>query len=120
MKVRIVDRNDPDATPIRRFRSTCLGEISERMDPDADFKNRYPRTCYYNSYALGSVSGIPAGWASSIFGYESGLRLAPGKYDLTASITKGYADALGLNAAQRTASTVLTVGEPERLPGLPR
>lgn len=109
LRIRLVDRNDPDATPVVRRRSTCLGESSERMVPDADFKNPYPHTCYYNTYGLGSVQGVPSGWAASIFGYESGLRVQPGEYDLTVSITKGYADALGLTADQRTATTVLTV-----------
>jgi|GEM_PF-635873 len=110
LRIGIVKRNDPDAVARVRKRSTCLGESTERMTPDSQFKNPYPRTCYYNSYALGSVQGVPDGWAASIFGYESaGLRAQPGKYDLTVSITKGYADALGLSAEQRTATTVLTV-----------
>ena len=109
IKLRIVDHNNPDAAPVVRFRSTCLGETAERMDPDADFKNPYPRTCYYNSFALGSVSGIPAGWAASVFGYESRLRLKPGVYDLTAYVTQEYADALGLSQAERSATTELTV-----------
>ncbi len=110
VRIRLVDRIDPDATPWIRRRSSCLGESTERMTPDSEFKNPYPSTCYYNSYALGSVQGVPDGWAASIFGYESsGLRVRPGEYDLTVSITKGYAEALGLSAEQRTASTVLTV-----------
>lgn len=109
LRIRIVDRNNPDAEPIVRLRNSCLGETAERTAPDADFKNRYPHTCFYNSYALGSVSGIPAGWASSVISYESGLRLKPGEYDFTVTITKGYANALGLTPEQRTASTVLTV-----------
>ncbi|MDZ5623185.1 lysyl oxidase family protein [Nocardioides sp. HM23] len=109
VKIRIVDRNNPDAAPIRRFRSSCVGETSERIHPDAEFKNPFPRTCYYSSFALGAVSGIPAGWAGTIFGYESRLRLKPGQYDLTVRVTKGYAEALGMSPAERVASTVLTV-----------
>ncbi len=111
VRLRVVDRNDPDATAKVRYRSSCLGETAERTDPAADFTNRYPHTCYYNPYGIGSVQGIPAGWASSIFGYEPGLHLKPGEYDLTVSITKPYADALGLSADQRTATTVLTVSK---------
>jgi hypothetical protein len=109
VKIRIVDRNNPDATPTRRFRDTCLGEVTERTSPDSDFKNPYPNTCWYNSYALGSVSGIPAGWSASLFGYESRLRLKPGKYDLTVRITKGYAETLGIPPAKRYTTTILTV-----------
>ncbi|PWN01715.1 hypothetical protein DJ010_16910 [Nocardioides silvaticus] len=109
LRVTLVDRNDPDAKPVTRKRSTCLGESSERLTPDAEFRNPYPRTCYYNSFALGAVQGIPAGWGASVFGYESGLRVKPGEYDLTVSIARGYADALGLTAEQRSATTVLTV-----------
>ena len=109
MRLRIVDLENPDAEPIRRFRSPCLGEYSERTSPDADIKNPYPRTCFFNSYALGAVSGIPEGWGASVFGYESRLRLGVGRYQLTAWVTKEYADALGMNAAERTATTELTV-----------
>ncbi len=109
VRIRVVDRNNPDAKPIVRRRDSCLGETAERTDPAADFTNHYPHTCYYNPYALGSVQGIPAGWASSIFGYDSGLRLKQGEYDVTVWIAKPYADALGLSAGQRSATTLLTV-----------
>ncbi|WP_183093947.1 lysyl oxidase family protein [Nocardioides stalactiti] len=111
MKITLVDRNDPDATPVTKRRGVCFGESSERIDPTADFRNSYPRTCWYNPYALGAVQGVPAGWASSIFGYETRLRVKPGEYDLTVAITKAYADALDLSAEERTATTVLTVVE---------
>jgi hypothetical protein len=111
LRVRIVDRNDPDAAQTIRYRDSCLGEPSERIDPAAEFKNSYPQTCYYNPFALGAVQGIPAGWASGVFGYETRLRIQPGEYDLTVAITKGYADALGLTTDQRSASTVLVVEE---------
>lgn len=109
LRVRVVDRDDPDATPKVRYRDSCLGEPSERIDPAAEFTNSYPQTCFYNPFALGAVQGIPAGWASGVFGYETRLRLKPGEYDVTVAITKGYADALGLTAEQRSASTVLVV-----------
>lgn len=109
IRVSVVDKNDPDAEPLVRHRSTCLGATSERIDPAADFTNPYPRTCWYNPYALGAVQGVPAGWASSIFGEETRLRLKPGEYDVTVRITRGYAEALGLTAEQRSASTTLTV-----------
>ena len=109
IRIRLVDRNDPDAKPLLKRRSTCIGETSERAHPDADIKNPYPRTCYYNPYSLGGVQGVPDGWAASIFGYDTPFRVKPGEYDLTVSVTKGYADALGMSADQRSATTVLTV-----------
>ena len=111
IRIKLVDRNNPDAAPVVKRRSTCIGETSERAHPDADINNPYPRTCYYNPYALGGVQGVPAGWAASIFGYDSGFRVKPGEYDLTVSVTKGYADALGMSADARSATTVLTVLE---------
>ncbi|MEZ0578916.1 lysyl oxidase family protein [Nocardioides sp. MH1] len=109
IRIRLVDRNDPDAHPVVKRRSTCIGEMSERARPDADIKNPYPTTCYYNPYSLGGVQGVPDGWAASLFGYDSGFRVKPGDYDLTVSITKGYADALGMAADARSATTHLTV-----------
>jgi hypothetical protein len=109
LRVKIVNKNDPDADPRIFKRGACLGENSQRMVPDADIKNPYPHTCYYNPFALGAVNGVPAGWASSVFGYEAGIRIRPGDYEMTVTVTKGYADALGMSAAQRTATTALTV-----------
>jgi hypothetical protein len=111
LRVRVVNLDKPDARTVTRFRSTCLGSTSERTSPDSEFRNPFPSTCYYSSYALGSVHGIPAGWASSVFGYEVPLRLRPGRYGLTVSVTQEYATALGMTQAKRSATTELTVLE---------
>ncbi|KAA1418447.1 hypothetical protein F0U44_07985 [Nocardioides humilatus] len=111
VRIKLVDRNDPDAQPVVKKRGTCIGETSERAHPDADINNPYPRTCYYNPYSLGGVQGIPDGWAASIFGYDVPFHVAPGEYDLTVSVTKAYADALGMSEDDRTTTTVLTVVE---------
>ncbi|KAA1426233.1 lysyl oxidase family protein [Nocardioides antri] len=108
LRMRIVDLDNPDATPVVRRRSSCLSE-STRISPDSQFKNSYPETCFYNPFALGAVQGVPEGWAASVFGSESRLRFKPGTYELSVTITKGYADALGMTADQRTATTELVI-----------
>lgn len=111
LRLRIVKRGD-DAQPIRRRLSTCLDE-AVRLSPDADFRNPYPQSCYYNPYAIGSVQGVPSGWAANVIDFDSRLPLEPGTYDMTVWIARGYATALGMNAEERTASTVLVVKKGE-------
>lgn len=73
---------------------------AQRIDPDAAPRNHYPTGCSYNPYTLGSVMGIPAGWAAST---ESWIELAskkgfkPGKYEMSVQITKKYRDFFGID-----------------------
>ena len=82
----------------------CLGAVSERVRPDAPPRSDFPRSCYYNPYALGGVQGIEEGWAASIgdpYGSES-MQLKKGKYDVTVTVAPGYAEALGLTETSKT------------------
>lgn len=101
-------------------RDACLGSTSERVRPDAVATSDYPRSCTYNPYSLGAVQGVQAGWATPLLTYDKPLRLAPGRYDVTARITPRYARVLGLSAAQATRRTRLVVTEEDGGEGVGR
>jgi len=91
----------------------CLSGYSERVTPDAPATSDYPRSCYYNPYAIGSVQGVQAGWATPVFTSYKPLRLQPGRYRVTAAIGAAYAKAFGLTAAQASRSFTLVVKKEE-------
>jgi hypothetical protein len=97
----------PTTTLTRRV---CLNDYStQRVRPDAPARSPYPVGCWYNPYTLGSVQGVQQGWAVSLLGEGAPLRIGPGHYTVTASISPMYADALGLTSAQSTRKIKLTV-----------
>lgn len=98
--------------PFHRRIDGCLSSVA-RLSPDATFRSRYPRGCWYNPLATGSVQGIPAGWTGSVVEEysETGLKVRPGTYTVTARIATPYAEALGIAQADRTATTKLVVRE---------
>lgn len=105
---------DEDRTPFVRRIDGCLSAVA-RLSPDATFRSNYPRGCWYNPLALGSVQGIPAGWTGSVVEEysETGVKVRPGKYAVTAQIATPYADALGIAQADRRTRTTLVVRDSE-------
>ena len=87
----------------------CLSGYSERVTPDAPATSDYPRSCYYNPYAVGSVQGVQAGWATPVFTTYRPLRLEPGRYRVTAAIGAAYAKAFGLTPAEASRTFTLVV-----------
>ncbi|GEP37856.1 hypothetical protein NPS01_15190 [Nocardioides psychrotolerans] len=87
----------------------CLSGFAERVSPDAPATSDYPRSCYYNPYAIGSVQGVQAGWATPVFNTYKPLRLVPGRYDVTAAIGAPYTKAFGLSAAEASRTFTLVV-----------
>ena len=82
-------------------RAACLATQSERVRPDAPAYSPFPRTdCYLNPYSLGEVQAIQAGWATPVLGYESPLRLGPGRYRVEVQLTRPYATAIGVDPAE--------------------
>jgi hypothetical protein len=100
--------------PFHRRIDGCLSSVA-RLSPDATFRSDYPRGCWYNPFAIGSVQGIPAGWTGSVVEEysEAGIRVRPGRYEVTARIAAPYADALGIARADRAATTTLVVLDSE-------
>lgn len=90
-------------------RKACLNSWSERVHPDAPATSPYPRGCWYNPYSLGSVQGVQAGWAAPVMAQDRPLRLAPGKYDVTARIAQPYTDLFEIADADATRTVRLVV-----------
>ncbi len=98
-------------------RAACLGggwEGGERVRPEAPATSPYPQSCYYNPYAIGAVQGIQQGWAASVFGEGTPMRLKPGKYVLTARLTSAYTRVFGLGAEDATRRLRLVVKKEEQ------
>ncbi len=96
---------------IHRTIDTCLSSTGERVQPTAAPRSPYPRYCPYNPYTLGSVMGVPQGWASNVLESTSmrPLRLEPGRYVVESRIARRYWSAFGLTEDAATATTRLTV-----------
>lgn len=97
-------------TAVRSYRRpACLNAWSERIRPEAPARSPYPRACWANPYALGTVQGIQAGWATSALDYSAAFRLPNGRYRVTASIAPLYAESFGLGADETTRRLTLVV-----------
>jgi hypothetical protein len=80
---------------LRRKVSPCLNDwVSERVDPDAEPRNRYPWGCPWNPYTVGSVQGVQAGWATAL--PTGRVALGTGRYDVTVKVSRVWARSLGL------------------------
>ncbi len=104
------------AGDVVRTKSTgaCLNGNGQRVRPDAAAHSPYPWGCPWNPYTLGSVQGVEAGWTSSIGGYGTPMRLAPGEYDVEVDVADVYADAFDLDEASRHHDVALTIKKPRK------
>lgn len=95
------------------LKDVCLNNDGERVRPDAPATSPYPRYCFANPYSVGSVQGVQAGWATSLFSDGRPVRLERGKYDVTVKVTGPYARALDIPAsdATRTVRVVVRRGD---------
>ena len=107
LKVTVQKFGSQDVRTMKR--TACLNNWSERVHPDAPATSAYPQGCYYNPYSLGSVQGIQEGWATPIFGQDRPMRLAEGRYHVTATIAPAYASVFGLSAEDISRKLTLVV-----------
>lgn len=109
---RVVIRKLDGTVVARRAMGACLNTWGgARYRPDGDATNPYPYGCPWNPYTVGSVQGIPGGWAVNL-GEEGGgvrARIPRGRYDLTVRVTDAYADSFGLAPADRVHTSRLVV-----------
>jgi hypothetical protein len=99
-------------------------ERAVRSRPDAPSQNPYPRDCGWwgfgdggNPFLLGSVWGVPAGWATPIASVPPGdvwsgdpeIDLPGGEYQVTVRLNEPYREWLGVPAADATVNLGLTV-----------
>lgn len=109
------------ATPIVHHMTACIGETSERVDPDAIAVSPYPAICWYGPFAVGSLTGVPQGYAATVYdpwNAGNGIRgVAPGRYDVHISIGGDWARALHVPVADRSAdSRVVVKNYPDSCP----
>lgn len=109
---KVVIRKLDGTVVARRAFDACLNTWGgARYRPDGEPTNPYPYGCPWNPYTVGSVQGIPGGWAVNL-GEESGgvqARLPQGRYDLTVRVADAYADSFGLAPADRLHTSRLVV-----------
>src|SRR5262249_61699155 len=91
----------------------CPTFFPQRAVPDSVPTNPYPPACANNPFTKSLVWGLPRGWAADPASFSSSfppptVRLAPGKYTVTATIAPQYVRLLHITAADATASVKLT------------
>lgn len=93
----------------RKIRGACLNDYeTQRVRPDAPPRSPYPWDCPSGDFVKGSVQGVQEGWAASIDNHRN-LKLRPGRYTASATVTWKYANRLGLSKADRTRTFRLVV-----------
>lgn len=99
VRVRIRDR-DGDLRH-EQSHDFCASYGQLRVRPDAPDTSPYPESfsCGAHPFALGTVMGVQAGWASPVTSPWGGtrLRLPLGRYDVTVSIDGRYREPLGID-----------------------
>lgn len=109
---RVIIRRLDGTVVARRAFDACLNSWGgARYRPDGEPTNPYPYGCPWNPYTVGSVQGIPGGWAVNLSEEGGGLtaRIPRGRYDLTVRVTDAYADSFGLAPADRRHTSRLVV-----------
>src|SRR5262249_59200360 len=91
----------------------CPNAGPQRATPDSALTNPYPSGCAFDPFPKSLVMGLAQGWAADPAGFSSSfppptVRLAPGKYTVTATIAPQYVRLLHITAADATASVKLT------------
>jgi hypothetical protein len=87
----------------------CLNGWSERVTPEAEVRSPYPFGCPYNKFSTGSVVGIQSGWATRLDMYDTAVRLAPGRYHVTATIPWSYRKLFHITFADGSRTFTLVV-----------
>jgi Lysyl oxidase len=92
----------------------CPNFGPQRAVPGSARTNPYPPGCAFDPFPKSLVIGLARGWAADPAGFSFSfppptVRLAPGKYTVTAAIAPQYVRLLHITAADATASVKLTV-----------
>jgi len=92
----------------------CPNFGPQRAVPDSVVTNPYPPGCGFDPFPKSLVMGLARGWAADPSGFSFSfppptVRLAPGKYKVTATISPQFVRVLHVTAADATASVKLTV-----------
>src|SRR5262252_2101683 len=92
----------------------CPNAGPQRAVPDSAITNPYPPGCAFDPFPKSLVMGLARGWAADPAGFSFSfppptVRLAPGKYKVTATIAPQVVRLLHITPADATASVKLTV-----------
>ena len=92
----------------------CPNAGPQRAVPDSARTTPYPSGCGFDPFPKSLVMGLARGWAADPASFSSffpppTVRLAPGKYQVTATIAPQVVRLLHITAADATASVKLTV-----------
>jgi hypothetical protein len=92
----------------------CPNVSPQRAVPGSARTNPYPPGCGFDPFPKSLVMGLARGWAADAASFSFGspppiVRLAPGKYEVTATIAPQLVRVLHITAADATASVKLTV-----------
>jgi hypothetical protein len=92
----------------------CPNFFPQRAVPDSASTNPYPPGCGFDPFPKSVVMGLARGWAADPASFSFSfppptVRLAPGKYKVTATIAPQVVRLLHITAADATASVKLTV-----------
>jgi hypothetical protein len=98
-------------TAFVRWMGACIGQQTDRVDPDAPGESDYPVGCYYNPYALGSLMGIQQGYAASVTDQWGGssFRVPAGRWSVSIKVNSTWANALQIPAANRGVTSTVVV-----------
>lgn len=107
----------------RKTPGACLNGEAGRLGPDSPLRSPYPLGCPTNPYTVGGVMGIQQGWSVGLHDWSQSIRLKPGHYTATASISEPYRTAFGIAATDARVTYelhVTTEGECRAVAGAER
>ncbi len=109
--VKVTVRKPGSSKVVRKKRiDACLNSWNtQRLTPAAPLRSPYPESCPYHPFTIGSVQGIQQGWGTTLDTEVAGLRLSPGKYDITADLRPAFVKAVGIKPADATRTYRLVV-----------
>ncbi len=82
----------------------------QRVSDDGPQLPTYPEACFANPFTKGMVWGIDEDWATSTIGYYGTYAdLTNGAYEVTTSITEGYAEVFDVAEDARSVTTNINV-----------
>jgi hypothetical protein len=96
---------------IDRDQTFCPSGEARRFQPDAPDQSPYPDGCARNPFALGSVWGVQAGWATLLTNplLNPSVSLADGRYTATITVDERYAEVFGIPVGDRVITVQLGV-----------
>lgn len=101
--LQVTVKNKRGKTVKRAAQKFCPAGVANRYQRDASPVDTYPQSCPAHPFTLGTVWGIPRGWALPVIPADDKLLdLKPGKYRVEVSVAEKYRRLLGVSGETRT------------------